>query len=150
MRDQLYASPFCYFQLAQKLDVDSYHGYKVIAVPFMPWFFLRASCFKCQMKFGIRMLLYILDYKSFRQDHGKSKFAIYISLYNVPILCYELQYMLKSCLLPDQKKCGYSEIRHGDNISAPAKEARLAELTRAGVILNVINRVYGCFSFNFN
>ena len=30
-------------------------------------------------------------------------------------------------------------------MSAPAKEARLAGLTRAGVTLNVLNRVYGCF-----
>ena len=34
---------------------------------------------------------------------------------------------------------------HCDNSSAPAKEAHLAELTRAGVILNILNRVYGYF-----
>ena len=41
------------------------------------------------------------------------------------------------------------KFKHCPNISAPVEEARLAELTRAGVILNVLNRVYGCF-FNIN
>ena len=86
MRDRLYAAPFRYFQLAQKLNIDSYHRLRVIAVPFMPWFFLRASCFKGEMKFRIRILLYLFDCGSFRQDHGKSKFTIYIFLYNVSIL----------------------------------------------------------------
>ena len=57
----------------------------------MPWFFLRASCFKREMKFRIRMLLYLFDCGSFRQDHGKSKFTIYIFLYNVRILYEELK-----------------------------------------------------------
>ena len=37
------------------------------------------------------MLLYLFDCGSFRQDHGKSKFTIYIFLSNVRILYYELQ-----------------------------------------------------------
>ena len=41
------------------------------------------------------------------------------------------------------------KFKHCPNISAPVEEARLAELTRAGVILNVWNRVYGRF-FNIN
>ena len=57
---------------------------------FMPWFFLRASYFKSEMKFRIRMLLYLFDCGSFRQDHGKSKFTLYIFLYNLRILYYEL------------------------------------------------------------
>ena len=93
MGDRVYASPFRYFQLVKigkKLNIDSYHRLRVIAVPFMPWFFLRASCFKREMKFRIRMLLYLFDCGSFRQDHGKSKFTIYIFLYNLRILYYEL------------------------------------------------------------
>ena len=43
------------------------------------------------MKFGIRVFLYLFDGRSFRLDHGKSKFTIYIFLYNVLILYYELQ-----------------------------------------------------------
>ena len=70
-----------YCQLSR---IKSYRG------SFMPWFFLRASCFKSEMKFRIRMLLYLFDCGSFRQDHGKSKFTLYIFLYNLRILYYEL------------------------------------------------------------
>ena len=35
MRDRLYALSFCYFQLVHKLNIDSYHGLRVTAVPFI-------------------------------------------------------------------------------------------------------------------
>ena len=53
---------------------------------FMPWFFLRASFFKSETKSRMRMLLYLFDCGSFRQDHGKSKFTIHVFLYNLRII----------------------------------------------------------------
>ena len=66
-----------YCQLSR---IKSYRG------SFMPWFFLRASFFKSETKSRMRMLLYLFDCGSFRQDHGKSKFTIYVFLYNLRII----------------------------------------------------------------
>ena len=43
------------------------------------------------MKFHIRVLLYVFDCGSFGQDYGKSKFTIYIFLFNARISYYERQ-----------------------------------------------------------
>ena len=58
LRDRLYASSFCYFQSAQKLNFDSHRA--VIAVQFMPWFFPQSRSFKSEMEFRIKVLLYLL------------------------------------------------------------------------------------------
>ena len=73
------------FKLAYKLDMESYHGLKVIAVPFMPLYFP----FKSEIKFPIKVFFF--DCSRFQQDHGKSKFTISIFQYNVCIFYNELQ-----------------------------------------------------------
>ena len=44
------------FKLAYKLDMESYHGLKVIAVPFMPLYFP----FKSEIKFPIKVFFSIV------------------------------------------------------------------------------------------
>lgn len=75
------------FKLAYQLDIESYHGLKVIAVPFMPLYFPLKS----EMKFPIIVCFFFFDCSRFQQDHGKSKFTIYIFQYNVCIFYNELQ-----------------------------------------------------------
>ena len=80
------------FKLAYKLDIESYHGLKVIAVPLMPLYFPRKSDMK------------------FRITGGKSKFTIYIFQYNVCIFYNELQNIGVSFFLT-RKKSDHTEIR---------------------------------------
>ena len=76
------------FKLAYKLDIESYHGLKVTAVPFMPLYFPLKS----EMKFPIIVWgFFFFDCSRFQQDHGKSKFTLYIIQYNVCIFYNELQ-----------------------------------------------------------
>ena len=74
------------FKLAYKLDIESYQGLKVIAVPFMPLYFPLKS----EMKFPI-IVFFFSDCSRFQRDHGKSKFTIYIFQHNVCIFYNELQ-----------------------------------------------------------
>ena len=94
------------------------------------------------MVLRIRMLLCLFDCRIFQQDYGKSKFTIYI------FSCITYVYFSKNLKMQELPFTWLEKMRlfwnQGIN-SAPAKEARLAGLTRAGVTLNVLNRVYGCF-----
>ena len=92
------------FKLAYKLDIESYHGLKVIAVPLMPLYFPRKS----DMKFRIK-IWFFFDCSRFQQDHGKSKFTIYIFQYNVCIFYNELQNIGVSFFLT-RKKSDHAEI----------------------------------------
>ena len=76
------------FKLAYKLEIESYHGLKVIAVAFMPLYFPLKS----EMKFPIIVwFFFFFDCSRFQQDRGKSKFTLYIIQYNVCIFYNELQ-----------------------------------------------------------
>ena len=60
----------------------------------MAWFFPQSRCFKSEMEFRIKVL-YLFDCKSFRQDHGISKFSFSFNLVSLNLYFGKLYIIIK-------------------------------------------------------